>query len=256
MKQIAFYIGLTFLSISCRNNYYIPNTPNVVLPKDKGELELQVGLSEGFDIQASYTPLKNIGIMYNYNRYELDHSNNSSELGTLNELGLGVYGSSSNSLIRYSLFGGYGIHNYKGEYKLIGDFSDLQANKSFIQANIGLKGGHGELSLFYRISNLHYTNVNYHVDENVNQADRMYLDTLADKKNIGYITVGTQIGFGWEQFKFKLMGSIKGRTTAMPGISSDIVLYKIAILLSYNINTGGIFNKKGIRNKSDKTWTD
>lgn len=242
---------------SCRNYYYIPNTPNVSLPEKKGDVEIRVGLSEGVDIQASYSPANNIGIMFNHNYYELENDNIGSEIGRTSEIGLGLYGTSTSKFFRYSIFGGLGKHIYDGRYRSVTNFSDLEANKSFIQLNLGVKGKFMEYALFYRISNLHYTKVIYEVDEELNQGDRMYLDTLATKRDIGYLTVGMMLGFGFEKFKLQFSGSIKGRTTKMPSMDSSALFpYRLGILLSYNFNTKDLFKQAKPKRSNESIWAN
>ncbi len=237
-------MGIALFTTSCRNVYYIPNTPNVVLPEKKGDAEITVGVSEGIDLQASYSPVNNIAIMYNANYYELENGSNATEIGRLSEFGLGAYLTSKSSSLRLSVFSGFGKHTYDGRYQTKGDFSDLEADKSFFQVNLGSKGNWFEYALFYRLSKLHYTKVQYGVDGEVSVGDREYLDYLAIIRDIEYSTTGIMIGFGGEQFKFQFNASVKNRTTDMPSFDgTELFPYRIGTVLSYNFNTGKLLKQ-------------
>ncbi len=233
MKLIIVIFGILLLNTSCRNFYYIPNTPNVFLPEEKGDGEITVAVSEGVDLQASYTPIDKFGLMLNHNTYEFDHGNGNSEKGRTTELGLGWYGSSLNSYFRYSIFGGFGRHSYKGDYEFPSDFARLKANKSFIQTNLGITGRVLELSVFYRYSNISYSSINYQVNEELNLGDRLYLDALDEKKDLQYETLGSKLSLNIAQFKLSIFYIIKARENEMPSLGNELFIPNFALSIGY-----------------------
>jgi len=94
-KQIYYIIIIaTTLIIQSCATAYIPNRVNSPMFKDKGEFKLDLTTGRnGFDTQAAYSPIKNVGIMLNgcFSDRDKDTLSESFHEHIYGEIGLGYY---------------------------------------------------------------------------------------------------------------------------------------------------------------------
>ena len=137
------FIALSFVSItlmSCYTHSFTPQTQNVPLFTEKGELEFNVAHSyRSADHQIAYSPLQNIGVMSNIaiTPYSI-----------VPEIGIGTYGSINKKSV-FEIFSGYAFCRYVyhdsnavinlPQFSSIGYKTDILANRFFIQPVIGQK---------------------------------------------------------------------------------------------------------------------
>lgn len=145
-KQIYYIIIIaTTLIIQSCATAYIPNRVNSPMFKDKGEFKLDLTTGRnGFDTQAAYSPIKNVGIMLNgcFSDRDKDTLSESFHEHIYGEIGLGYYKLLADEKSVFEVYAGYGIGNTQTFYdwgtyipntKLKADFS-----KIFIQPAIGI----------------------------------------------------------------------------------------------------------------------
>ncbi len=203
MKGFSFLLMIVLCNISCRQTYYIPNSVNVPMLEEKGDFEVKISNQDrsGPGIQLAYALKDDLGLMFNARwenkKYESYSGLTSSGKNYLAEGAIGIFNSSENNLIKYSLYGGLGYFNYKGKYGYTSNFSRLHALKSFVQVNfMSLDLKYIDFSIFSRFSNLYYFDVHYSITEDEFINDLIYLESVDKKSITWFIEPGIQLGIG------------------------------------------------------------
>jgi opacity protein-like surface antigen len=148
---------------------YIPNSQNVPLLEEKGDIKLNIGNK---DLQVSYGISDHLGIMANgyYNKNEwsltsetLDNQYLSKRL--LIEGGLGYYTTFGENG-RFEVYGGAGYGNVKYDYDLLDNGALIQSNtfgidmmRIFLQPAIGLQTDNFGFAFSSRLVSVNFFNV-------------------------------------------------------------------------------------------------
>lgn len=169
--QLFLYgVVMLFVCSSCSRYYYRPNGVNTPLFTDKGQAHLNVAGSIGsvdgdndyegtrhvFDLQASVSPVKHIGIIANYSTYGYTPDNPDVENGNVDgrahllELGVGGYYAKGN---RFKLvadcYAGYGAGRIRSDV-------NMHINRFFLQPGIGVRSPVFDAAFNLRLVSLRY----------------------------------------------------------------------------------------------------
>ena len=137
LSNKIFAIALLSILLGSCSTYYIPNTLNTPLFKEKGDMKasLNVGLS-GFNPQIAYAVDENIGIMLNGSFTEENNSNSYSN--NFLEAGVGYFDTiPETSHGRFEIYGGAGYGNITIENSRI-ITQKVNTTRIFIQPAVGI----------------------------------------------------------------------------------------------------------------------
>ncbi|HRP55968.1 hypothetical protein [Agriterribacter sp.] len=170
-RQLFFYCAATLLACSsCTRYYYKPNAVNAPLFTDGGQAHLNVAGSIGgnsgdddyegtryvFDLQASVSPVKHLGIIANYSTYGYTPDNPDAVNGNVDgkahllEFGIGGYYAKGNTFKMVTdCYVGYGAGQIRSDV-------DMRIKRFFIQPGIGVRS-----PAFDAVFNLRFVNLNY-----------------------------------------------------------------------------------------------
>jgi hypothetical protein len=138
-------ISLFVLLSSGCHLLYLPNQVNVPMLTDRNDLSGNVSLGlSNVNLQAAYSPMKNVGLMVNYaggKDFNSDNSNISNSYSFI-EFGAGYYKPIGKNLL-FDIYGGYGV----GDAKTYDNVFDAPTNvngrysRVFIQPSITISAG-------------------------------------------------------------------------------------------------------------------
>jgi hypothetical protein len=170
MRNQTVFSGLALIMLvisSCSPKYYVPNTHNVPLLEEKGQINLAVhGNGNQFEIQGAAALSSNIGLMLNGGFFfpaEDDNGNGGS--GRLGEVGLGYY----TKIGEYVVFETYGLLGFGSvENNFPSTLPNNPSTTGIINANIfraGIQPNIGYTSKYFsaavsaRFVSLNYSNI-------------------------------------------------------------------------------------------------
>ncbi|MCC7303376.1 MAG: hypothetical protein IT233_12105 [Bacteroidia bacterium] len=126
---------ISSLLSQCKTPDYFPHRVNAPMLNNQGDLNIEASVgSGGLDFQGAVSPVKNLGLVFNYSTINGSHSH------SVFEGGIGYYRSIGTKGL-FELYGGYGMGDVRSTS------TDLQGNSStikmdfsriFIQPAIGL----------------------------------------------------------------------------------------------------------------------
>jgi len=154
---------------------YIPNTENVPLMTEKGDVKINISTT---NVQASYAVTDNIAVMANGYRRQSTWSDASDSIDSweytsnrfLAEGGIGYYKVISENFIFETYggggFGQVGFDYFDVDYDIENNFS-ANFSRFFVQPNIGYKNDFFEFAISSRISGLKFSGIktNYSLDD-------------------------------------------------------------------------------------------
>ncbi|MCK6648419.1 MAG: hypothetical protein L6Q66_02080 [Bacteroidia bacterium] len=169
MKKIISFVCVAILFVSCHTHSFVPQSQNVPLFTDKHEFRVSTGLGlRAGNIQLAYSPIKYLGIQTNIMA-------STTQLYLIPEVAIGAYYPIQKKFI-FELYGGYAYCDYryinnKELYRdlLFGGYAGyykfniaMQANRYFIQPNIGIKiNKYINLALSFKASYWDFNNYSY-----------------------------------------------------------------------------------------------
>jgi hypothetical protein len=201
------FLGLFLLSSSCNHYHYVPN--NMVMPaiEKQHDATISIAVSDygGREIQAVYSPLKHVAMMYNDLKITASSDEkNSGEWGQgrLQEGGIGAYyGKSPWSL---SLFGGYGQGFAENSFGVVagsGIKSRLDFQQYFIQPGFVLQTGGLRFGMAMRQVWLRYNGGDVDVD-NMPDEEFRAIRSIEQNSPFGITEFGLTLGFRLRPFTF------------------------------------------------------
>jgi hypothetical protein len=162
MKNVAILlICVTFAG--CGPVYYVPNTQNVPVMKEKGQTNLSLGINtsestDGFEFQGAYGLTDKIALQLNFDRVK-STDDTSKGSGNFVEFGPGYYKNLSKHFVfeTYGLLG-FGSLKYEENYN---EPQEIKANffRVGVQPSISFTTKYFIASLSGRIANLNYNSV-------------------------------------------------------------------------------------------------
>lgn len=161
-------IALTMLVIvGCSPKYYVPNTHNVPLLEEKGQITLAVhGNVNQFEVQTAYGLSSNISLMVNAGFFfPADDDDGNGGSGRLGEVGLGYF-TKIGEYVVFETYGLLGFGSVENNFpsSLISNPSTtgkINANifRAGIQPNIGFTSEYFSAAVSARFISLNYSNI-------------------------------------------------------------------------------------------------
>lgn len=207
MKNIILLLICATLT-GCGAVYYVPNTQNVPVMKEKGQTNLSIGLNssesvDGFEFQGAYGLTDKIALQLNGDWVSSsDYESNGS--GHLIELGAGYFKNFS----KYFVFETYGLMGFGG-LKYEDNYNSPQEIKANffrigLQPSISFTSKYFIASLSGRLANLKYNNISGNLIEDVdylNANNSFWLAEPALTLQAGFEDVKLQLQF---QYSYNL----------------------------------------------------
>jgi hypothetical protein len=229
MKNLVILlIGIAF--VGCGPVYYVPNTQNVPVMKEKGQTNLSFGINssestDGFELQGAYGLTDKMALQLNSD-WVSSSDESSSGSGHLIELGVGYYKNLSKHFVfeTYGLLG-FGNLKYEENYN---EPSEIKANfiRVGLQPSISFTSKYFIASLSGRIANINYNSVSG------NYYDVDYLKT---NNSHWLIEPALTVQGGSENVKLQLQFQISENLTD-PYFTQDYSL--VSIGLKVNLHPG------------------
>lgn len=236
---------LLFLS-SCSHYFYIPNSHNVPLFQEKGEMRAFVcknGDFDGREIQTAYAVTDHIGIMANgfYVPFAEDYEGNDGS-GYLIEGGAGYF-TKLKRRWSFETYAGYGAGNVQNKYyqQNVGFWANsepyyagrsiMNINRIFIQPSFGFTSSAFDIALSNRFSGIWYTNVRaYDLPQNFE-----YADDLKRMRKGAFIQVepAVTVRAGWKYAKLQLQLGFSGNINNRPFRYYDYGNMNLGLYLSF-----------------------
>lgn len=225
-------------SSSCTRYYYKPNGVNAPLFTDGGQAHLNIGGSVGsqngldddysseydgtrytFDIQASYSPVKHLGIIANYSTYGYTPDNPNIASGNVDgkahllEFGAGGYYTKGRRFkLVTDLYAGYGFGQITSDV-------DMRINRIFLQPGIGMRSPG-----FDAVFNLRIVGVKYsHFDPRGRDQDYLISQKLMntsgrriDNTNYAFVEPSFTIRGGYKFIKAQIQTVFAQEMTSVP----------------------------------------
>jgi hypothetical protein len=163
IKPIVLFLLVLFFT-GCGPIYYVPNTQNVPIMKDKGQMNLFLGFNgseftDGFELQGAYGLTDKWALQLNADWIKSSETFSEGS-GNLLEIGGGYYKKISKSFV-FETYGFIGFGGLKYQDNST-DNLDVTAKlyRVGLQPSFSYSGKYFSSSLSSRLSSLHYTNVN------------------------------------------------------------------------------------------------
>ncbi len=186
-------IYISVIATGCNRYYYKPNAVNTPLFTDGGQAHLNVAGSMGdgdgagrtnfFDVQASYSPVKHLGIIGNYSTYGYTPDNYDFVSGNVDakahliEAGLGGYYPVGDRTFKMvvEMYGGGGAGTIRSDV-------DMDVTKLFLQPGIGVTSPWFDAAFNMRVSNINYSNLDDNGRGNSYLIDRELINTFTGRR--------------------------------------------------------------------------
>lgn len=243
-RNIFFLIGFILLS-SCSHTYYVPNTVNVPLFKEKNEVRFAGHYNSDnvtvYEFQAAYAITNNLAVMANYMygyEYTYEYFKNDCGYGHYLDAAVGYYKPLNKHFV-VEVFGGLGAcsqyHLYKGEYLFFNGhyypmmyYANMFFLKNFIQPSIGFTFDYFDIALSTRLAYLSYFNIIHNLpSSNGNIID---LQKIIAKRNFLVFEPALTIRGGWKYVKLQAQ--------LCPSFSNDLLpssggIFSVGLYLSF-----------------------
>jgi len=212
---------LSVLLCSCSHYYYVPNTQNVPLFKEKNEYRLSGTLATGnesssSEIQAAYSVTDHIGIMANY------MSAKGGKISDYENWGKGNYYDGAIGYFKpvkkygvFEIYGGLGgssqHHHYITPFYVNGTYTsspggtaDLSFVKVFVQPSFGLTFKGFDIAASTRVCVLTFNSVLNQISGNV--SENSALNNISNQSHL-FLEPAITIRGGWKYVKLQLQAS-------------------------------------------------
>lgn len=170
MKNVTLLLIFATLT-GCSPIYYVPNTQNVPVIKEKGQTNVSIGLNssestDGFELQGAYGLTDKIALQFNTD-WVKSNEGDSNGSGSIVEFGPGYYKKLSEHVV-FETYGLFGFGGLKYEENS-GNFQNINAKffRVGLQPSISFSSKYFIASLSTRLAHLKYNSVSgnyYDVD--------------------------------------------------------------------------------------------
>jgi hypothetical protein len=215
MNALKTAILLLAVSLSGCTSYYVPNTQNVPLFKEKNEF--RISATKAFvttEVQAAYSVTHNIAVMANFMRVR-DMAMTDPSWGRENyiESAIGYYTPFMEKGV-FEIYGGCGFSNqyYQYSYFSVGSLrnssgtASFSFTKFFIQPSVGFTSGIFDFAFSARLSNLHYYKINSKI--NVGNSEYSKLDLIRQNTNSFVFEPAFTTLIGFKYVKIQLQSGV------------------------------------------------
>jgi len=229
MKNLVILlIGIAF--VGCGPVYYVPNTQNIPVMKEKGQTNLSFGINssestDGFELQGAYGLTDKMALQLNSD-WVSSSDESSSGSGHLIELGVGYYKNLSKHFV-FETYGlvGFGSLKYKDTYESPEEIS-AKFIRLGVQPSISFTSKYFIASLSGRVANLNYNSVS---------GNYIDVDYLKTNNSHWLIEPALTVQGGSENVKLQLQFQISENLTD-PYFTQDYSL--VSIGLKVNLHPG------------------
>jgi hypothetical protein len=212
---IPLFVIVTILFSSCSHYYYVSNTHNVPLFKEKNEFRFSGAVGGGIEstsieIQSAYAVSDRIGIMADFmSAYGGNDNNTNCGKGTYFEGAIGYYKPIGKYAV-FEIYGGLGRSNQHHEYS---DFyynqsygsADLSFTKLLIQPSFGLTLNFLDIAFSSRLSSVSFNNIHNNIYGNVDYFNK--LNSLSDNSHF-FIEPAVTLRAGWKSVKLQFQAEL------------------------------------------------
>jgi len=194
-------------SLAAQHFYYAPNAAHIPTLTDRNDASFTLGVGRGsgfraLEAQVAYSPIRHVGIMFNYFGAGEKAVEQQKEIGGLQrfaEGGIGAYQHSEKGTA--SLFVGYGqgfVHNFYGQER----YSRFQITRMFVQPSLMYHDKYFRGGLALRFNHLVYTDgeTAFNIEERELQAIR----TIEERSPFFLPEMGIQVGMELSPFSLNL----------------------------------------------------
>jgi hypothetical protein len=225
-KSVLLLIAITFAG--CGPVYYVPNTQNVPVIKEKGQTNISIGLNssestDGFELQGAYGLTDKMALQLNTD-WVSSSDESSTGSGHLIELGAGYYKNLSKHFV-FETYGlvGFGSLKYEDNYESPEEIS-AKFIRLGVQPSISFTSKYFIASLSGRVANLKYNSVS---------GNYIDVDYLKANNSHWLIEPALTLQAGSENIKLQLQFQISENLTD-PYFIQDYSL--VSLGLKVNIN--------------------
>lgn len=161
IKTAAAIVFAVFILSACSPKYYVPNTQNVPLLSEKGQVNLTaVGNGNQVEIQGAYALGSSLGIMGNVGFYiPKDDGNGNGGSGKLGEIGIGYFKPITEHVI-FETYGLVGIGSFENHFPAASSTNTGKISGNLtrfgLQPSIGYKTKGFSVAFSSRITSLNY----------------------------------------------------------------------------------------------------
>lgn len=203
-----------FLAIclsSCTHYYYVSNTQNMPLFREKNEYRLSATIGEGdestcIEAQAAYSLTDKIGVMTNFMSAKGGAvSDKDYGKGTYIDGAIGYY-KPIGKIGVFEIYGGIGGSNQHHQYSS-NSTSDLSFAKFFIQPSFGLTFKLFDIGVSTRLGSLSYNKIENHIDSQLNKLEYDKLNIIARQSNYLFLEPAITVRGGWKYAKVQIQAS-------------------------------------------------
>ena len=191
IKKIPFIFLFFNLLSSCTHYYYVPNSHNVTLFKEKNEFRGTVAIGGEknkcltTELQTAYSITDNLAVMSNFSLA----SNGLAEQGFYLDGAVGYF-KPINDFFIFEIYGGLGNNT--------DIFTDISYLKFYAQPNIGVSFNTFDAAFSTRVSNVYFYDI--YIDSIYNES----LDLLNKNRNSILIEPAITLRAGWKFVKLQL----------------------------------------------------
>jgi hypothetical protein len=220
-KQLIALLFLPVLLCSCSHYYYVPNSHNVPLFREKNEYRFSGTLAGGEEssckeLQAAYSVTDHIGVLANYMSAKggTISDNNNWARGNYLDAAIGYFKPVSKHGV-FEIYGGLGGSNQHHHYTTqsyingtisssSGGYSDLSYTKIFVQPSFGFTFNAVDIAASTRICVLTFNSVVNQIYGNVDESNT--LKNISDEIHL-FLEPAITIRGGWKYVKLQLQAS-------------------------------------------------
>jgi len=207
IRSIKLPVIIAVLSISlcsCSHYYYVANTKNVPMLREKNEARVTLSFGEGnesssIDFQGAYAISDKIGILANFmtanGGTESGQSQNWAK-GTCFE-GAGGYFKPINTFGIFEVYGGLGTSSQHHQYST--GTADLRFTKVFVQPSFGFTAKWAEAAFSLPVSRVSFNEIN----DYTHSVDETGLERLALNHTSYIVEPAFTIRGGWKYLKLQ-----------------------------------------------------
>lgn len=208
MKKIFIHIVFLVAMTSCTHYYYIPQTQNVPLFREKNEYRATVSMGGGveistIDIQAAYSFTDKFALQTNLMFANGGGDKNYGDWGKGNyiDAAFGYFKPLRGHGV-FEIYAGLGTSNQHHQYSLYGESADLSFTKVYIQPSIGLTFSGFDVALTSGFSNINFNKINYQISKY--SGDYSSVELISRNKNSFLFEPSLTIRGGWKYVKLQL----------------------------------------------------
>jgi hypothetical protein len=204
IKAQAMIAVLSTVLCSCSHYYYVANTKNVPMLREKNEARVSISYGEGdesssFDAQGAYAITDKIGVLANYmtaSGGSTSSPGNNWAKGTCFE-GAAGYFKPINTFGVFEVYGGLGTSSQHHQYS--SGTADLRFLKVFVQPSFGFTWKWGELAFSLPASRVSFNEIR----DYTSSGEHSGLEKIASNKISYILEPAVTIRGGWKYLKLQ-----------------------------------------------------